>query len=229
MPSYRAGRGLTAAPISRLVVARYRESRSPCCARCSASAPAGLSRSGDRDSLYLATTNRLMGAAVNPRPARYDGIVWSPHLRTGILLARCNGRTFWTGNVNIHNEVGKVWPAHAVVILFSHSTRRYSARQERTGWTSPPDVSCKDSTRQHAVDGPLLSCKQQVGGSSPPASSQNRRSQACALAYGFPVLGTRATAARRALVEAPAGCRPARGRVRQATSATRRGSSRGHP
>jgi hypothetical protein len=36
------------------------------------------------------------------------------------------------------------------------------------------DVSCKDSTRPYAVDGPLLSCKQQVGGSSPPASSQNR-------------------------------------------------------
>jgi len=47
--------------------------------------------------LYLATTNRLMGAAVNARPEQYDGIVWSPHLRTGILLARCNGRTFWTG------------------------------------------------------------------------------------------------------------------------------------
>jgi transcriptional regulator with XRE-family HTH domain len=41
--------------------------------------------------------------------------------------------------------------------------------------------------------------------------------------------GTRATAARRALVEAPGGCTPARGRLRQATSATRRGSSRGHP
>jgi hypothetical protein len=67
------------------------------------------------------------------------------------------------------------------------------------------DVSCKDSTRQHAVDDPLLSCKQQVGGSSPPASSQNRRSQACALAYGFPVLGTRATAATRVLVEVPGG------------------------
>jgi hypothetical protein len=38
-----------------------------------------------------------MGAAVNARPDRYDGIVWFPHLRTGILLARCNGRTFWTG------------------------------------------------------------------------------------------------------------------------------------
>ena len=54
----------------------------------------------------------------------------------------------------------------------------------------PPDVSCKDSTRQYSVDGARLSCKQQVGGSSPPASSQNRRSQACALAYGFPLLGT---------------------------------------
>jgi hypothetical protein len=29
------------------------------------------------------------------------------------------------------------------------------------------DLSCKESTRQHAVDAPLLSCKQQVGGSSP--------------------------------------------------------------
>jgi hypothetical protein len=37
-----------------------------------------------------------------------------------------------------------------------------------------PDVSCKGRTRQYAVDGSPLSCKQQVGGSSPPASSQNR-------------------------------------------------------
>ena len=42
----------------------------------------------------------------------------------------------------------------------------------------PPDVTCKDSTGQHAVDDPLLSCKQQVGGSSPPASSQRCRSEA---------------------------------------------------
>jgi hypothetical protein len=40
----------------------------------------------------------------------------------------------------------------------------------------PPEVSCKDSTRQYAVDDPLLSCKHQVGGSSPPASCQIRRS-----------------------------------------------------
>jgi hypothetical protein len=32
----------------------------------------------------------------------------------------------------------------------------------------PPDLTCKDNTRQYALDGPLLSCKQQVGGSSPP-------------------------------------------------------------
>ena len=32
----------------------------------------------------------------------------------------------------------------------------------------PPDTSCKDSTRRYAVDDPRLSCKQQVGGSSPP-------------------------------------------------------------
>jgi hypothetical protein len=62
-----------------------------------------LGRGGERDALYLATTNRLMGAAVNARPERYDGVAWSPHLRTGILFARCNGRTFWTGNTNIGN------------------------------------------------------------------------------------------------------------------------------
>src|SRR4029450_1914899 len=48
----------------------------------------------------------------------------------------------------------------------------------------PPDLSCKESTRQHAVDGSLLSCKQQVGGSSPPASSQHRRSQGVLVSYG---------------------------------------------
>ena len=31
---------------------------------------------------------------------------------------------------------------------------------------------CKDSSRQHSADGSPLSCKQQVGGSSPPASSK---------------------------------------------------------
>jgi hypothetical protein len=36
----------------------------------------------------------------------------------------------------------------------------------------PPDLSCKENTRQHSVDDPLLSCKQQVEGSSPGASSR---------------------------------------------------------
>jgi hypothetical protein len=48
------------------------------------------------------------------------------------------------------------------------------------------DVSCKDSTRQHAVDDPLLSCKQQVPGSSPGASSKNGRSQACSTCLARP-------------------------------------------
>jgi hypothetical protein len=43
----------------------------------------------------------------------------------------------------------------------------------------PPDVSSVDSTRQYGVDDARLSCKQQVGGSSPPASSQNRRLEGC--------------------------------------------------
>jgi hypothetical protein len=39
----------------------------------------------------------------------------------------------------------------------------------------PPDLSCKQTTRQHALDNPRLSCKQQVGGSiSPPASHRGR-------------------------------------------------------
>jgi hypothetical protein len=41
----------------------------------------------------------------------------------------------------------------------------------------PSDVSCKETTRQYPVDGPLLSCKQQVAGSSL-AGGPIRRSQA---------------------------------------------------
>jgi hypothetical protein len=37
----------------------------------------------------------------------------------------------------------------------------------------PPDLNCKDSTRQHAVDDARLSCTQQVGGSSPPSDTTN--------------------------------------------------------
>ena len=49
----------------------------------------------------------------------------------------------------------------------------------------PPDLSCQDTTRQHALDDPLLSCKQQVGGSSPPASSQSCRSGACCTCFAW--------------------------------------------
>jgi hypothetical protein len=42
------------------------------------------------------------------------------------------------------------------------------------------------STRQHPVDDALLPCKQQVGGSSPPASSLNRRLQAYAGCLAWP-------------------------------------------
>ena len=50
----------------------------------------------------------------------------------------------------------------------------------------PPDLSCQDSTQEYAVDGSRLSCKQQVGGSSPPASSQNGRSQAYTACLAWP-------------------------------------------
>jgi hypothetical protein len=42
----------------------------------------------------------------------------------------------------------------------------------------PPDLTCQNSTRQHPPDGCCLSCKQQVPGSSPGASSQKSRSAA---------------------------------------------------
>jgi hypothetical protein len=35
------------------------------------------------------------------------------------------------------------------------------------------NVTCKESTRQYAVDGALLSCKQQLGGSSPPPAPKS--------------------------------------------------------
>jgi hypothetical protein len=37
----------------------------------------------------------------------------------------------------------------------------------------PPDVTCKETTRHHAVDDPLLSCKQQVGVRAPSASTSS--------------------------------------------------------
>src|SRR5918994_1301208 len=82
-----------------------------------------------------------------------------------------------------------------------------------TGAHSLDDQSAlrsKDGTRQYPRDGPLLSCKQQVGGSSPPASSQNGRSQACrtclACRMSFRRARYSADGARGVLVEAPAGC-----------------------
>jgi hypothetical protein len=62
---------------------------------------------------------------------------------------------------------------------FRQSFHQALLRPSGAHWLDDPsDVSCKDSTGQHAVDDPRLSCKQQVGGSSPPASSQNRSSEA---------------------------------------------------
>jgi hypothetical protein len=43
----------------------------------------------------------------------------------------------------------------------------------------PPDLSCQDGIQPDPMDGLRLSCKQQVPGSSPGASSHNRSSQAC--------------------------------------------------
>jgi hypothetical protein len=59
------------------------------------------------DLLILTTTNHAWGHQLNAVSERYAGVVWCPHLRTGIFLARNNGRTFWTGNTNIRNAAGK--------------------------------------------------------------------------------------------------------------------------
>jgi hypothetical protein len=55
----------------------------------------------------------------------------------------------------------------------------------------PSDLSCQDSTRQHLVDDPLLSCKQQVGGSSPPPAPKVAGQRLYSkTSNGFPVSGT---------------------------------------
>ena len=43
----------------------------------------------------------------------------------------------------------------------------------------PSDLTCKETTRQHDVDDPLLSCKQQVEDWSPPASSPKPQVTGC--------------------------------------------------
>ena len=53
------------------------------------------------------------------------------------------------------------------------------------------DLSCEDGTRQHATDGCPLSCKQQVGGSSPPPAPRTAGHRPAHLPMGSPcsVLG----------------------------------------
>ena len=62
---------------------------------------------GRGDGLYFCATNHAWGINLNAHQEAYNGVVWCPHLRTGIFLARCNGKTFWTGNTNVRNEAGK--------------------------------------------------------------------------------------------------------------------------
>ena len=72
----------------------------------------------------------------------------------------------------------------------------------------PPDVSCQDSTQHYPVDGPLLSCKQQVGGSSPPPA-QRHDPPGRSLAVGGPAAGR--DRGRGPGVGQPAAGRPGRG------------------
>ena len=52
-----------------------------------------------------------------------------------------------------------------------HSICHYSASLERTGWTTGPTRAARTAPASTPVDGWPLSCKQQVGGSSPGAGS----------------------------------------------------------
>ena len=54
---------------------------------------------------------------------------------------------------------------------------RKNVHKDRNKYSAISNVSCQESTRQYAVDDPRLSCKQQVGGSSPPASSPRTAGQ----------------------------------------------------
>jgi hypothetical protein len=58
------------------------------------------------DQIHLNVTEHAYGHQLNARTEHYQGIVWCPHLRTGVWMARVRGRTFWTGNTNIQNRVG---------------------------------------------------------------------------------------------------------------------------
>src|SRR6266545_6664879 len=54
-----------------------------------------------------------------------------------------------------------------------HSTTALLGPTEAHSLDDPPDLSCKNSTRQYAVDGSRLSCKQQVGVRVPPPAPEN--------------------------------------------------------
>lgn len=66
------------------------------------------SRDSSAGSLYLCSTNYLHGQSTPAIREEYSGVVWCPRVRTGIFLARCRGRTFWTGNTfkAVANQVG---------------------------------------------------------------------------------------------------------------------------
>jgi len=68
---------------------------------------------------------------------------------------------------------------------FRQSFHQALLRPSGAHWLDDPsDVSCKDSTGQHTVDDPLLSCKQQVGGSSLGASFSRYRLEGIVLPAG---------------------------------------------
>jgi len=61
------------------------------------------------DQIIFTTTNHAWGHQLNATTEHYEGIVWCPQVRTGIFLARNNGKTFWTGNTfkNVADRAGK--------------------------------------------------------------------------------------------------------------------------
>jgi hypothetical protein len=59
--------------------------------------------------LTLGKRNRLAASSVHAATEPYRGIVWCPRVRTGIFLARCHGKTFWTGN-SPRNQDSPLYP-----------------------------------------------------------------------------------------------------------------------
>jgi hypothetical protein len=98
----------------------------------------------------------------------YDPLSVQPPTVLALGSSHQRGRRWGDGWVVDHvQDLDPVeWEERLTCHSSCNSTKRYSAYQKRAGWTTYPTGAAR--TAQHRLDGPRLSCKQQVGGSSPP-------------------------------------------------------------